>query len=71
MMKMVVAKNTSANLRWADKFQNERRRLEITSGVKAVVGKLGMIFEKEKKQVNTAMNKYQEMTMSASISRIQ
>jgi hypothetical protein len=71
MMKMVVQNNLSAQLRWADKFQNERRRLDITSGLKAIIGKLGTISEKDKRQVNTAITKYQDMAMSASVSRMQ
>ena len=71
MMKMVVQNNLSAQLRWADKFQNERRRLDIISGLKAIIGKLGTISEKNKRQVNTAITKYQDMAMSASVSRMQ
>ena len=71
MMKMVVANNSSVQLRWADKFQNERRRPEILSKVKAMIGKLGMVSEKEKKLVNTAMKRYEEMAMSLPISRMQ
>jgi hypothetical protein len=77
-MKMVVATNNlSANLRWADKFQDEKRRLEIVSitktmiGKLGIIGKLGMISEKEKKLENTAMKRYEEMAMSLPISRLQ
>ncbi|MHA1910235.1 MAG: hypothetical protein ACTSYA_00950 [Candidatus Kariarchaeaceae archaeon] len=73
---MVAAtKNSSAQLRWADKFQNERRTPEIISMTKemakTIIGKLTMISEKEKKQVNTAMKRYEEMGMSLPIARIQ
>jgi len=69
---MVMAvNNSSAQLRWADKFQGERRTLGIISRIKTIIEKLATISESEKKQVNTAMKKYEEMGLSLPIARLQ
>lgn len=71
---VVVINNSSAQLRWADKFQNDKRRIGIISVLKALVGKMAKIteiIEKEKTHFNTSMKKYEEMSMSVPISRIQ